>query len=272
MSQFIKRVIFGALYVAILSLGILYSQQSFVVLFFILMLFTLFEFIRLIKLDSVFPYIISVSLFVFLNSLNINSININDKIPAWSGIILFLSSFAAFMSSLFLKKEAVVIRLGKVFLSIVYIALPFSLITLIPFINNEFAYIHITILGVFILVWVNDSFAYLTGSLIGKRKLFESVSPNKTWEGFFGGMLFTFLAAYVLSLFFTKLSLVNWIVFAGIVSTFGVMGDLIESMFKRQAGVKDTSNLIPGHGGFLDRLDSILFSAPFIFIYLMIIS
>ena len=124
----------------------------------------------------------------------------------------------------------------------------------------------------FILVWVNDSFAYLIGKNFGKTKLLERISPNKTVEGFLGGMLFSFIGAWVLSHYFTNLSFVNWFAFAAIVSTFGVLGDLIESMFKRQAGVKDSSNFIPGHGGFLDRLDSIIFSAPFIFIYLLVIS
>ena len=163
-------------------------------------------------------------------------------------------------------------HLGKIFLTIIYIAVPFTLIAQIPFINNEFAYVNSTILGVFILVWVNDTFAYLIGKNFGKRKLLERISPNKTVEGFIGGMVFTFVGGYVLSLFFTKMPMVNWLAFSAIVSTFGVLGDLIESMFKRQGNVKDSSNFIPGHGGFLDRLDSVIFAAPFIFIYLLIIS
>jgi phosphatidate cytidylyltransferase len=132
--------------------------------------------------------------------------------------------------------------------------------------------VNTTILGVFILIWTNDTFAFLIGKGFGKRKLFERISPHKTVAGFIGGMVFTFVAGGVLAAYFnSSLSLVQWIVIAGIVSTFGVLGDLIESMFKRQAGLKDSSNFIPGHGGFLDRLDSAIFSAPFIFIYLQFV-
>lgn len=271
MNNFTKRVIFGAIYVAILTFGILFSKITFISLFFILMLVTLYEFNNIIQLKSVFPYIIAILLFVFANALNAKVIP-SRSMSEYAGIAVFLSFFGAFISILFAKKDEVVSHLGKIFLSIIYIAVPFTLIAQIPFINNEFEYINTTILGVFILVWINDSFAFLIGKNFGKTKLLERISPNKTIEGFLGGMLFTFICGWILSLFFTKLSFVNWMVFAAIVSIFGVLGDLIESMFKRHAKVKDSSNFIPGHGGFLDRLDSIIFSAPFIFIYLLVIS
>lgn len=271
MNNFTKRVIFGAIYVAILAFGILFSKITFISLFFLLMLVTLYEFNNIIQLKSVFPYIIAILLFVFANALNVKDIP-SRSLSEYAGIAVFLSFFAAFISILFAKKDEVVSHLGKIFLSIIYIAVPFTLIAQIPFINNEFKYINTTILGVFILVWVNDSFAFMIGKNFGKTKLLERISPNKTIEGFLGGMLFTFIGGWVLSLFFTNLSFVNWMVFAAIVSIFGVLGDLIESMFKRHAKVKDSSNFIPGHGGFLDRLDSIIFSAPFIFIYLLVIS
>jgi phosphatidate cytidylyltransferase len=141
----------------------------------------------------------------------------------------------------------------------------------IPFLHTNYNYVDTTILGVFILIWTNDTFAFLVGKNIGKHKLLERISPNKTIEGFIGGMVFTFIMSFVLANYFTTLSLIQWIVIAAIVSIFGVLGDLIESMFKRQANVKDSSNFIPGHGGFLDRFDSVIFAAPFIFIYLQFI-
>lgn len=270
MENLLKRALYGGLYVAILIAGILSSKLSFILLFLIIMNISLYEFNRMIRLKSVFPYILGNLLFVFGNVLNFD--NSARQLSEYAGIALFLGFFATFISILFQKKEEAVAELGKKFLSVVYVSLPFTLIVMIPSLNTQFKFINTTILGVFILVWVNDTFAYLVGSNIGKHKLFYSVSPNKTWEGFLGGMLFTFVAAFVLAHFFDKLSLVNWLVFAFIVSTFGVLGDLIESMFKRQAGLKDSSNLIPGHGGILDRMDSMIFSAPFIFIYLLIIN
>lgn len=271
MNNFTKRIFFGAIYVGILTFGILFSKITFISLFFILMLITLYEFVKMIQLKSVFPFLIAVLLFIFANVLNVKDIP-SRLLSDYAGIALFLSFFGAFISILFAKKDEVVNHLGKIFLSIIYIAVPFTLIAQIPFINNEFTYVNTTILGVFILIWVNDSFAYLVGKNFGKRKLLERISPNKTIEGFIGGMVFTLVGGYVLSLYFTKMTLINWLVFAAIVSVFGVLGDLIESMFKRHAGVKDSSNFIPGHGGFLDRLDSVVFAAPFIFIYLLVIS
>ena len=152
-----------------------------------------------------------------------------------------------------------------------FIVVPFTLIVQISFLNATFNYVNSTILGVFILIWTNDTFAFLVGKNFGKHKLLERISPNKTIEGFIGGMVATFLASFVIANQFTTHSITQWVVIAGIVSIFGVLGDLIESMFKRQAGVKDSSNFIPGHGGFLDRFDSVIFAAPFIFIYLQII-
>ena len=271
MNDLVKRTLYGGLYVGILIFGILYGKLTFIVLFWIIMNLSIFEFNRLIKFQSVFPYVLGNLLFVFANVLNIREIP-SRLLSEYAGIALFLGFFATFISILFSKKEEAVEQLGKKFLSVVYIALPYTLIVMIPFINTEYQYVNTTVLGVFILVWVNDSFAYLIGSTFGTHKLLVRVSPNKTWEGFVGGMIFTIIGAYVLAHFFTKLSFPTWLAFALIVSTFGVLGDLIESMFKRQAGVKDSGNLIPGHGGILDRMDSVLFSAPFIFIYLLIIS
>jgi phosphatidate cytidylyltransferase len=126
------------------------------------------------------------------------------------------------------------------------------------------------ILGFFVLAWVNDSFAYAIGKNFGKQKLFESVSPNKTIEGFFGGLFFTCFGSYAIS-YFTDSSLTNsnWLFISIIVSVFGTIGDLIESKYKRQAKVKDSGIILPGHGGLLDRLDSIILASPFIYLFLI---
>ena len=127
------------------------------------------------------------------------------------------------------------------------------------------------IIGFFILICINDSFAYLVGKSFGRTKLYEKVSPNKTIEGAVGGLVAAIIGAYFISIYITSLSYLNWTIIAIITVIFGVLGDLMESKFKREAGVKDSSNLIPGHGGFLDRLDSVIFAAPFVYVYLHII-
>jgi len=270
MNNFFKRALSGILFVSVLIFSILYSKISFIVLFFILMIFCLYEFKKMIQLKSVFPYLIGTLLFVFGNILGVEDIP-KKMIFDYVGVALFFTIFITFASILFAKKEEVISHLGKIYLSIIYIVVPFTLIVKIPFLNTTFNYVNTTILGVFLLIWTNDTFAYLVGKNFGKHKLLERISPNKTIEGFIGGMIFTFVLSFILAQQFTTLSLIQWIVIAGIVSIFGVLGDLIESMFKRQAGVKDSSNFIPGHGGFLDRFDSVIFAAPFIFIYLQFV-
>ncbi len=267
MNNLLKRALSGAIFASVLIFSILYSKISFIVLFFILMMFCLYEFKKMIQLKSVFPYLIGTLLYVFGNILGVEDIP-RKMIFDYVGVALFFTIFISFASILFAKKEEVISHLGKIFLSIIYIVVPFTLIVKIPFLNTTFNYVNTTILGVFLLIWTNDTFAFLVGTNIGKHKLLKRISPNKTIEGFIGGMFFTFILSFFLAQQFTTLSLIQWIVIAGIVSVFGVLGDLIESMFKRQACVKDSSNFIPGHGGFLDRFDSVIFAAPFIFIYL----
>lgn len=270
MTNLLKRALSGIVFVSVLIFSILYSKISFIFLFFILMILCLYEFKKMIKLKSVFPYLIGTLFFVFGNILNVQDVP-SRLIFEYVGVALFLSIFITFASILFAKKEEVISHLGKIFLSIIYIVVPFTLIVQIPFLNSSFNYVNTTILGVFLLIWTNDTFAFIVGKNFGKNKLLERISPNKTIEGFVGGMVFTFILSFLLANQFTTLSLTQWVVIAGIVSIFGVLGDLIESMFKRQAGVKDSSNFIPGHGGFLDRFDSVIFAAPFIFIYLQLV-
>jgi phosphatidate cytidylyltransferase len=225
----------------------------------------------MLGIKSFFPYLMA-SLLYMLPNIKIFSNNTLDYFLQFIPILMLLAIFILFALTLFSDKKQPIVYLGKNFLSVFYLAIPFTLMTRIPFVGHEYRYESILILGLFILIWVNDSFAYLVGVKFGKNKLLERISPKKTIEGFVGGFVFTFIAAYILSVYFNNLTFINWMFFAGIVSIFGVTGDLIESMFKRKTGVKDSSNFIPGHGGFLDRLDSIIFTAPFIFTYLLVIN
>jgi phosphatidate cytidylyltransferase len=147
------------------------------------------------------------------------------------------------------------------------------LITKIPFGNS--GYNPKIIISVFLLIWTNDTFAYIVGKSIGKIKLFESVSPKKTIEGFLGGILFAIIAGYIISKYYIEINEHNiyiWIIMALIVGVFGTIGDLIESKFKRIAGAKDSGKIMPGHGGVLDRLDSVIFAAPIIFLFYQILN
>lgn len=152
-----------------------------------------------------------------------------------------------------------------------YIILPFIIITKIFVVNS---YNPKIIIGIFILIWTNDTFAYIVGKSFGKHKLFERISPKKTIEGFLGGIVFAVIASLLISKYYIeggKTAQNIWIAFAIIVGLFGTIGDLIESKFKRVAGVKDSGKIMPGHGGILDRLDSVIFVAPFIYLFYQIL-
>jgi phosphatidate cytidylyltransferase len=139
---------------------------------------------------------------------------------------------------------------------------------MIPYRDEFFA--KYLIIGIFILIWVNDSFAYLVGKTLGRHKLFPSVSPKKTIEGSLGGLLFALVGAYFLGRFVPVLEITQWILLGLILVIMGSFGDLIESKFKRAAGIKDSGAILPGHGGMLDRLDSLVFAAPFAYLTLII--
>jgi len=141
---------------------------------------------------------------------------------------------------------------------------------MIPYKNNEFA--KFLIMGIFILIWVNDSFAYLVGRSIGRTKLFPTVSPKKTVEGAIGGLIFTLGAAFFMAKYEPIVTITQWMTLAAVIVFTGNLGDLVESKLKRVAGVKDSGALLPGHGGMLDRLDSLVFAAPFAYLTLNIFS
>ena len=168
--------------------------------------------------------------------------------------------------AIFLASEGLFLILPP-FSSFIFIALPFALLNFIAFIDAD-QFKPLILLAVFVTIWVNDTGAYLFGITFGKHRLFERISPKKSWEGFFGGALAALASGYVFSLFIPEISLIQWLIFSEIIVIFGTFGDLIESLIKRTLLVKDSGTAIPGHGGLLDRFDSMLLAAPVIFIYL----
>ena len=170
---------------------------------------------------------------------------------------------------LFTKKEIVyVTEREKLGLTIRYLIFSFCFLILLPFYDQN--YTPYLMLSILVLIWVNDSFAFIVGKNIGRTKLFVSVSPKKTIEGFIGGFIFTLIAAYLVSISRLNLgfSVIHWFAIAAIISIIGTIGDLVESKLKRQAKIKDSGTIMPGHGGILDRLDSLLFAAPFVYLYI----
>jgi phosphatidate cytidylyltransferase len=263
MKELIVRTISGLLYVAIIVFSMYTSHEWLMVLFLSIAAITLTEFLRLVHLKSYLAFVLLLVLMYFL------SYNIFDVNAIY--LYLILSCFV----NLFLLKDVlwttkIPIFEKKKFLTVIfYVISGFVFLTLIPFQQNEF-YPKL-IIGVFILIWSNDCMAYLIGKNFGKHKLIERISPNKTVEGFLGGIVGSLLAAFIIFNFTELYDLWVWICLALIASLFGTIGDLIQSKFKRQAGVKDSGSIMPGHGGLYDRLDSIMYASPFLYAFLLIV-
>lgn len=176
-----------------------------------------------------------------------------------------------FILELYRNKLNPMSNISLTFLGILYVSLPLIMFIKLAFYFSQ-EYTYQIILGFFILLWINDVFAFIFGISFGKHKLFERVSPKKSWEGFIGGAIMTLLVAYILGIPFFLLNRADWIIIGLIISITGVFGDLVESLFKRTAELKDSGQILPGHGGMLDRIDSVLLSSPLVFAYLMLIN
>ncbi len=274
MKEIHKRLITAFVY-AFLFLLSLKSFLSFTVLIFVLGLIAHAEFNKLIKQKGATSYIVFTFLFFwfsyysyYFSSLDISNTFFNETIQILLAFSIFVLLFA--IRDLFAVKDLPEFLTKKYINSIFYISSSFIFIFLIGNYNNEFN--PNLILGCFILVWINDTLAYLIGTSIGKQKLFINVSPNKTVEGFLGGLFFSCICSIPIAKYLNELSFTNWLIISIIISVFGTMGDLVESKYKRKSLVKDSGVILPGHGGLLDRLDSIMFASPFIYLFLIFIS
>ncbi|MDD5149431.1 MAG: phosphatidate cytidylyltransferase [Flavobacterium sp.] len=293
MNETLKRSISGAIYVILLLASILYSTETFFILFGVFLIITIYEFSHLVKINSFIPILSGISVYAiitlvshynkqtsaFLNSIFQSKIDLNINIQQLNLILLAVTIVVSVKCILFLFYDSVqeISTSSKYLYLLGYITLPFIFITKISFGIND--YNPKIIIGLFIIIWTNDTFAYIVGKSIGTHKLFEKISPKKTIEGFLGGIIFAVLAGFLISKFyikpkpeFSEKSILIWTSIALIVGIFGTIGDLIESKFKRIAGVKDSGKIMPGHGGILDRLDSIIFVAPIVFLFYQILN
>lgn len=266
MSENVIRSLSGLVYIVLLVGATLFSRESFLVLFGLFLLQTVNEFSTLINLNKIVSLIISLIGFVYFTFFDKS--NFNEYILVAISILTLL----ILINWLFQNHGKLPIQ--KYFLFIGYLVIPFILLTKLGQVKLLDKYLHFPhlIIAIFILIWTNDTFAYLVGKNFGKTKLLEKISPKKTIEGFLGGVVFAMLASLIINQYYVPLSSVwQWIIIALLVSVFGTIGDLVESKFKRLAGVKDSGNIMPGHGGLYDRLDSIIFVAPFVYLFVKII-
>lgn len=275
-SNFIQRAITGTIFVAVLIGCILGGPLSFGILFALISALAVNEFCNLVN--------------------SVEEVQVNKRICILGGIFLFLCFFYfgitpsqtgifipylalliyVMVSELYLKKKNPLNNWAYAMLSQVYIALPFSMLNILAFHSDETAgisqYNAVLPLSIFIFNWVNDTGAYCTGMLFGKHRLFERISPKKSWEGSIGGGVFCIITSLILGHFFTFMSMGVWIGLALVVVLFGTWGDLTESLLKRHLGIKDSGNILPGHGGMLDRFDSAILAVPAAVVYLHVVS
>ena len=270
MSTLVQRGITGIIFVTVMIAGIYGGRIPFQLLFALITVMSIWEYLNLTVKGNLFrrvfgtflcttPYLIMAA---YLN----NFIGIAE---ATNLAILFLPILMLiFLYELTAKAEKPYNNIGHIFLALLYIGVPFALLLLVVLGNGQFR--PNIVMGILIMTWMNDTGAYLVGSKIGKTKLFPRISPKKTWEGSLGGVFVTFIVAYILSLYFTSLTLGQWLILGALVAVFGSLGDLVESMLKRSINVKDSGNILPGHGGMLDRFDAFIFLIPFASAFILV--
>lgn len=269
MKNFTQRTITGITYVIIIAASILLHPFAFASVFAILTATGLAEFYTLTSTEQIRPWkytgIIAGVLLFIVNFLYASGY---IQLPYLIGLALLL--FLIFFVGLIRWRGHIISETSITFLGILYIPVPLSMLAYLCYPGkNASAYTGVLLLGYLIIIWLFDTGAYITGSLLGKHKIMEKVSPGKTWEGMIGGLIIAAGTALVLAEIFKIIPRTDWIILSLIVSVTGTLGDLVESGIKRNASMKDSGKLLPGHGGILDRIDSILLSIPFVTLYLL---
>lgn len=274
MKNFIIRLLTGIVYVGVIIFCVIWNSCTFLALFMIITILCLWEFYRMVNITG--------------------ETKINPYVHGAGGALLFLTVFlfisgtaGRYIFSLYLlyivvtliyelygKHKNPITRMAYIILGQCYIALPLSVLNLLAFpsdsTSNSPVYQWIWIIALFVFIWASDTGAYLIGVRFGKHRLWKRISPKKSWEGFFGGLVFAIAAAFIFAHYQPQIAWHHWIALSVGVVVFGVYGDLVESMIKRSVEVKDSGRSLPGHGGFLDRFDSLLLAVYAMLFYVQI--
>jgi phosphatidate cytidylyltransferase len=262
-TRAITAFFFGIAMLASLLLG----ETVFLIFYLFLSMATLFEYFRLVGSEQYAPQLpsgIALGTLLFRIFSSIAQGSLEYKLLALCIPVVIL----IYIIELYRKTEKPFQNIALTILGPVYVVVPFGLYLCLAFLDGSFNFQYP--LGLLLLIWANDTGAYVLGVKFGKNRLFERHSPKKSWEGFFGGLFITLIAAGILSQYFTALNLNNWLIVGLIASVAGTFGDLTESMLKRSLNTKDSGGLLPGHGGLLDRFDSLFFAAPLFYFYLLL--
>ena len=261
-----QRIIVAILGVLIIISAIYWQAWSYFVVFLIIAFLSIREFYKLVGLDGYLPLSswgaisgMLIYTFTFLVQMDIIEPVIFYLVFPFSSIIFFIKLY---------KKSDVkpFTNIAYTFLGIFYVAVPFSLLHIIAFCTGQYQFELVT--GILLLTWASDTGGYFAGTFFGKTKLFQRISPKKSWEGFVGGAMLTLIIAFLLAMYAPILPLWKWVTIGILTVIAGTYGDLVESLFKRSINIKDSGESLPGHGGFLDRFDALLLSLPFIAAFL----
>ncbi len=263
------RVMAAVVGIPLIVGSVLYHPWGYFTIFFIICGACLLEFYQLLGLRGEQP----LKTFGTFNGLLIYTITYlvaSGQIKDDFYLLTFIGLSSVYLINLYIKKDKhPFTNIGFTFLGIIYVGIPFSLLHLLVFYANTYHFQ--IILGLLSILWASDTGAYFAGKSFGKRKLFERVSPKKTWEGSIGGAILATSVSLGLAYYFEYIPVWKWILIAIIIVVAGTYGDLVESLFKRTVKIKDSGNTIPGHGGFLDRFDGLLIAAPFIVVFIKLV-
>ncbi len=270
-SNLIVRGVYGLLFVTMVLGAILCGPYGFGALLLAIIIGGTFEFYRITKLSGYKTHnILGIFSSVILFALNYDYIFFGGVRLELFEVIFILTIPAMFVAELFTGSKSPIANIGSTLLSLIYVAIPTMLLCNVAMLLGGDQWNGYLMIAYIVIIWANDTFAYLVGITLGSRIMFPRISPKKSWEGFFGGVIGALLMGITMAYFLGQNCLV-WGGMALIASVTGVLGDLVESMFKRSVEIKDSGNVIPGHGGWLDRFDALLISTPVVYAYLYVL-
>ena len=276
MNTFFRRTLTGAWIVIFILGGFWLHPVSFFITGLVLLAGTQYEYYNMIRNTGARPQMIP-GIITGITAYVVSTLIASGIIAKNFFLFLIPMILVMMIIELYRKQDKPFDSLAHTFFAILYTALPFSMFPFAAFartgLNSILPHDNIIfspgiIIGFFLLIWANDTGAYLTGMTIGQHKLWERISPKKTWEGFIGGIIIAVLVAWFLSGWLGVVDRNHWLMIALIISVTGTYGDLVESMLKRSTGVKDSGTIMPGHGGFLDRFDSAILSFPLVYLFI----
>jgi len=276
LKDLVTRTLTGIFIVIIFLGGICLHPVTFFLVQLVVMSGSLYEYYRIVESNDVKPHTVTGILTGIVMYGVSAAVGSGNSSPTWF-LLLILPITGMMITELYRNRKKPFDSLAHTFSGLIYIALPWSLVPIMSFDTDSIGTIlgnsiegfsPGAMIGLIVLLWANDTGAYLVGITLGKHRLFERISPKKSWEGFFGGMAAAVGAAFLIDGWLAITSLEGWIILALLVSIGGTFGDLVESMLKRSAGVKDSGSIMPGHGGFLDRFDSVLIAWPMMFLFI----